>query len=121
MIKEVFSSVDYTNKINFKRWTVFYFSDSEFYISLTATLLINVRFKDKLCFYAAQTGCQQTNCWQFWRRVLSLHRERITMLPGTVRLTQDNSRQRCKTGVNKTEGNEKPGKQENKVNSGCNS
>ena len=38
----------------------------------------------------------------FWRRVLSLHRERITMLPGTVRLTQDNSRQRCKTGVNKT-------------------
>ena len=57
----------------------------------------------------------------FWRRVLSLHRERITMLPGTVRLTQDNSRQRCKTGVNKTEGNEKPGKQEKKVNSECNS
>ena len=43
------------------------------------------------------------------------------MLPGTVRLTQDNSRQRCKTGVNKTEGNEKPGKQEKKVNSYCNS
>ena len=32
LIKEVFSSVDYTNKINFKRWTVFYYSDSEFYI-----------------------------------------------------------------------------------------
>ena len=43
------------------------------------------------------------------------------MLPGTVRLTKDNSRQRCKTGVNKTEGNEKPGKQEKKVNSECNS
>ena len=54
-------------------------------------------------------------------RVHSLHRERITMLPGTVRLTQDNSRQRCKTGVNKTEGNEKPGKQEKKVNLECNS
>ena len=83
--------------------------------------MINVRFKDKLCFYAAQTGCQQTNCWQFWRRVLSLHLERIAMLPGTVKLTQDNSRQRCKTGVNKTEANEKPGKQEKKVNSECNS
>ena len=43
------------------------------------------------------------------------------MLPGTVKLTQDNSRQRCKTGVNKTEANEKPGKQEKKVNSECNS
>ena len=43
------------------------------------------------------------------------------MFPGTVRLTQDNSRQRCKTGVNKTEGNEKPGKQEKKVNRECNS
>ena len=40
LIKEVFSSVDYTNKINFKRWTVFYYSDSEFYIWLTATLLM---------------------------------------------------------------------------------
>ena len=42
-------------------------------------LLINVRFlKGKLCFYAAQRQCQETNCWQFWRKVLSLHRERIT-------------------------------------------
>ena len=43
------------------------------------------------------------------------------MLPGTVRLTQDHSRQRWKTGVNKTEGNEKPGKKEKKVNSECSS
>ena len=43
------------------------------------------------------------------------------MLPGPARLTQNNSRQRCRTGVNKTEDNEKPGKQENKVNSECNS
>ena len=34
--------------------------------------------KGKLCFYAAQRQCQETNCWQFWRKVLSLHRVRIT-------------------------------------------
>ena len=100
----MFSSVDYTNKINFKRWTVYY-SDSEFYIWLTATLLIKVRFKDKIMLLCRTNGLPTNKLLAiliFWRRVLSLHRERITMLPGTVRLTQDNSRQRCKTGVNKT-------------------
>ena len=30
LIKEVFTSVDYTYKINFKRWTVFYYPDSDY-------------------------------------------------------------------------------------------
>ena len=86
LIKEVFTSVDYTYKINFKRWTVFITLTQSicFYIWLTVALLINVRFECKLCFYASQTKCQQTNCWQFWHGVPSLFRERITMLPGTV-------------------------------------
>ena len=29
LLKEVFTSVDYTFKINFKRWTVFYYPDSD--------------------------------------------------------------------------------------------
>ena len=29
LLKEVFTSVDYTYKINFKRWTVFYYPDSD--------------------------------------------------------------------------------------------
>ena len=30
LIREVFTSVDYTYKINLKRWTVFYYSDSDY-------------------------------------------------------------------------------------------
>ena len=45
----------------------------------------------------------------------------LQCFPGRFRLTLYNSRQRGKTGVNKNEGNEKPVKQENKVNSECNS
>ena len=30
LFKEVFTSVDYTYKINFKRWTVFYYPDSDY-------------------------------------------------------------------------------------------
>ena len=41
----------------------------------------------------------------------------LQCLPGRFRLTKDNSRQRGKTDVNRTEGNEKPVNQENKVNS----
>ena len=43
----------------------------------------------------------------------------LQCFPGGFRLTYDNSRQRGKTAVNKTEGNEKPVKQENNVNSKC--
>ena len=36
--------------------------------------------------------------------------KRVANKQTEVRLTQDNSRQGCKTGVNKTEANEKPGR-----------
>ena len=72
-------------------------------------------------FLCRTNGLQTNKLLAILARVHSLYRERITLLPGKIRLTQDNSRQRCKTGVNKTEGNEKPGKQEKKVNSYCNS
>ena len=88
LIKEVFTSVDYAYKINLKRWTNFYYCHSDYMllylINRGLIILINLRCGGKLSFYTAQTGCQQTNYWQFWRRVLSLHRERITMLQGTV-------------------------------------
>ena len=45
----------------------------------------------------------------------------LQCFPRRFRLTLDNSRQSGKTVVNKTEGNERPVKQENKVNSECNS
>ena len=45
----------------------------------------------------------------------------LQCFPRRFRLTLDNSRQSGKTVVNKTEGNERPVKQQNKVNSECNS
>ena len=69
LIKEVFTSVDYTYNINFKRWTVFCYSDSEYMLLYLINRDINVRFKGiqiMQLFYAAQTRCQQPgNCWQF--------------------------------------------------------
>ena len=43
--KEVFTSVDYTYSINFKRWTVFCYSDSEYMLLYLISRGVNVRFK----------------------------------------------------------------------------
>ena len=45
LIKEVFTSVDYTYNINFKRWTVFCYSDSEYMFLYLINRDINVPFK----------------------------------------------------------------------------
>ena len=45
LIKEVFTSVDYTYNINFKRWTVFCYSDPEYMLLYLINRDINVRFK----------------------------------------------------------------------------
>ena len=45
LIKEVFTSVDYSYNINFKRWTVFCYSDSEYMLLYLINRDINVRFK----------------------------------------------------------------------------
>ena len=57
----------------------------------------------------------------FGQECLAWTGRELRCFPRRFRLTSDNSRQRGKTGVNKTEGNERPVKQENKVNSECNS
>ena len=43
--KEVFTSVDYIYSINFKRWTVFCYSGSEYMLLYLINRGINVRFK----------------------------------------------------------------------------
>ena len=43
--KEVFTSLDYTYNITFKRWTVFRYSDSEYTLLYLINRDINVRFK----------------------------------------------------------------------------
>ena len=55
MIKEEFTSLDYNYKLNFKQCTVLYYSDSDFMLLylINRDVIINVRFKGKLCFYAA--------------------------------------------------------------------
>ena len=76
----------------------------------------NVRFERRLCFYANKptVGNLGVEC-------LACTGRELQCFPGWFRLTKDNGRQRGKTGVNNTEGNEKPVKQKNEVNSECNS
>ena len=77
--------------------------------------------KANYAFMPHKRDANKTTVGSFGLECLACTGRELQCFPRRFRLTLDNSRQSGKTVVNKTEGNERPVKQENKVNSECNS
>ena len=88
LIKEVFTSVDYTYNINFKRWTVFCYSDSEYMLLYLINRDINVRFKGiDYAVVLCRTNAMQPTVGNFDVECLACTGRELQCFPGRFKVT----------------------------------